>query len=248
MKTTLLPCHILAVFLLLSPAIQADAKDSTSGSEQSRPNISELFSNHPALDKGVLLIANHSLHDPNFRQTVILITEFSETGTVGLIINRPLQLSADKVFPHINKITAVSGNLHVGGPVGINKLQFLIRTATALHLSDKVFADVYLVNTPKAFASIFDGAAQMTTVRLYAGYAGWAAGQLESELMRGDWYLWHADNKTVFSDSPESVWPELIQKASAQWVDACRVRTGCASCLFSCIIPALDDQTALLLQ
>lgn len=248
MKTKLLPCHILAVFLLLSAAIQADAKDPTSESGQSRPTVLELFSNHPPLDKGVLLIANHSLHDPNFRQTVILITEFSATGTIGLVINRPLQLPADKVFPHIGKITTASGNLHIGGPVGINKLQFLIRTETALDPKDEVFADVYLVNTLKAFASILDGAPEMTTVRLYAGYAGWAAGQLESELIRGDWYLWHADNQTVFSNSPDSVWPELIQKASAQWVDSCRFRSGCVLCLFSCIIPAQDDQTASLLQ
>ncbi len=171
----------------------------------------------PQLGKGVLLIANRSLNDPNFRQTVILITEYSEIGTVGLVINRSLQMSADKIFPQLGRIVSNSGNLYLGGPIGINKLQLLIRTNKVLHEPNQIFPEVYVVNRPKVLNEFLNGDFASSAARLYAGYAGWAAGQLESELMRGDWFLWYASIHTVFTETPESVWPELIQLVGAQW-------------------------------
>ncbi len=54
--------------------------------------------------------------------------------------------------------------------------------------------------------------------RVYAGYAGWAPGQLEREIDRGDWHVLNADAETVFDKKPDAIWPELIERASAQWV------------------------------
>ncbi len=187
----------------------------TTGTElDTTPNVVR----HPQLEKGVFLIANKGLSDPNFSKTVVLITQYDDTGTAGLIINRPLSISADKVFPNIDKLTQQSGNVHIGGPVQINNLQLLVQSHTALKKSTPVFADIYLVNTPEAFLQLLQGNKTNNSVRLYAGYAGWATGQLESELLRGDWYLWPADTASIFTLKPTSIWQKLIDLASAQWV------------------------------
>jgi putative transcriptional regulator len=54
--------------------------------------------------------------------------------------------------------------------------------------------------------------------RVYAGYAGWAPGQLDNEIANGGWYVLGADAETVFDKSASEIWPELIQRSSAQWV------------------------------
>ncbi len=171
----------------------------------------------PELGKGILMIANRGLSDPNFRHTVILITEFSETGTVGLVINRSVRMPANKIFPHIEKINSDLGPLHIGGPVAVNSLSLLIQTQDGSGLSTNIFANIYLVNRPDTFNLILRGDLNSTAIRLYAGYAGWAAGQLESEIIRGDWYLWPADEDAIFTKFPDSLWHELIQLVSANW-------------------------------
>ncbi len=66
------------------------------------------------------------------------------------------------------------------------------------------------------------------TMQAYAGYAGWAPGQLEGEVKRGDWSLVEADVETLFSKSPETMWRELNRQASGLWVQAAKRRVGMA--------------------
>ncbi|MFQ5661195.1 MAG: YqgE/AlgH family protein [Gammaproteobacteria bacterium] len=198
-------------------ATHAAADTGRTGTAGEGPNLPETIKSHPQLGKGIFLIANKGMDDPNFRQTVVLITEYNDTQTVGLVINRPLQMPADKVFPSIHRLSQNSGYLHIGGPVALNSLQLLIQTGTELDPSTHLFDDVYLVNDPKTLQALTHSDITTTAVRLYAGYAGWLSGQLESELIRGDWYIWHADMYTIFAKKPEAVWPELFRRVSAQW-------------------------------
>ena len=55
-------------------------------------------------------------------------------------------------------------------------------------------------------------------MRLYAGYAGWYPGQLEREMLRGDWLLTKADTSLIFSEDPASLWEKLIEQEDMQWV------------------------------
>lgn len=172
---------------------------------------------HPRLERGVFVIAKRGLNDPNFNRSVILITQYDDAGTVGLVINRTLQMPAEQLLPPIAQLGLDPGEIHVGGPVAVNSLQLLIRSAAVLEESLHVFADVYLINESATLNELLDGRISGSAVRLYAGYTGWGPGQLESELLRGDWYLWPADSSEIFSASPDTVWPRLILQAAAQW-------------------------------
>jgi putative transcriptional regulator len=173
---------------------------------------------NPRLGKGVLLIAGRNLNDPNFSKSVVLITEFNETGTVGLVINRRTMIPLAEVFPQIGELTALLEHLYLGGPVATHSIRLLVQAEELPDEAKHVFDDIYLVDTHNLFNQIIQDEPGRRNLKLYAGYAGWAPGQLESELLRGDWYIWHASAEIIFNMMPEDTWNELIQVATAKWV------------------------------
>ncbi|MGH8248365.1 MAG: YqgE/AlgH family protein, partial [Gammaproteobacteria bacterium] len=169
------------------------------------------------LESGAFLVANRNLLDPNFGRAVVLITHYDDSGTAGLIVNRRLQLAATEVVPALGNLDMDAGDLYMGGPVALNSLQFLIRVEAGITDALPVFSNIYLLTSQEKLSDLLAGRILGTSLRLYAGYAGWAPGQLENELLRGDWYLLPAESGYVFSETPESVWPELIERVSARW-------------------------------
>jgi putative transcriptional regulator len=178
-----------------------------------------IFKQRPQLSKGIFLIAGKNLKDPNFNKTVILITDFNETGTTGLIINRPTEILLDQVLPQFSAWSAITKYLNIGGPVAVNTFSLLVRSDSELPPveSRQVFDNVYLVNTLEMLNQIPNKDSNKSFFKLYVGYSGWAAGQLETELLRGDWHIWHADEETIFDTGYEEIWRILLELASAKW-------------------------------
>ena len=172
----------------------------------------------PALAKGVLLIAGKELRDPNFEKTVVLITEYDAKGTVGLVINRRTKIPVSEALPELQKILPIFDHLYIGGPVAMNSINLLIRSGVPLTDAIQVTDDIYLIDTLEQFNKLSPDEIEPDNLRLFSGFAGWAPGQLESELIRGDWHLWHSSTETVFDSVPENVWHDLIRLVSAKWV------------------------------
>ena len=202
-------------FLLMTVVTSGFADDIKAGDQE----LFNSIKHRPQLSRGAILIAGKNLNDPNFSRSVVLITEYTEIGTTGLIINRPLNMAAQKVLPQIDRITPEAGNLYVGGPVGANNLQILVETGHRFQQFESLTGDIYLVNNPRTFSSLAEHDDKNMKLRIYVGYAGWGIGQLESEIIRGDWHIWHADSRIVFSEAPESVWQELIELVTVQWAE-----------------------------
>lgn len=172
----------------------------------------------PALAKGVLLIAGKELRDPNFEKTVILITEFDAKGTVGLVINRRTKIPVSEALPELQKMLPNLDHLYIGGPVAMNRINLLVRSTHPLEDAIQVSDDIYLIDTLEQFNKLSPDEIGPANLRLFSGFAGWAPGQLESELIRGDWHLWHSSAEIVFDSVPENVWHDLIRLVSAKWV------------------------------
>jgi putative transcriptional regulator len=177
---------------------------------------------HVQLERGVLLIASRDLRDPNFSRSVVLITHFDDSGTVGLVLNRPLPVPAAQALPPLAGLDPDPGGLFLGGPVAVSTLQLLVRTDADLDPGSKLVGNVYFVTGAEVLENLVDGRIRATSLRLYAGYAGWGPGQLESELLRGDWIIRAADPETIFASSPERLWPDLMGPPGEQWVQAPR--------------------------
>jgi putative transcriptional regulator len=177
----------------------------------------ELSQSGARLSRGMFLVASRQLIDPNFSETVVLLVEYSTEGAVGLIINRPTDIRLSKILTDIRELRRRRDTVYVGGPVGRDQLLLLIKSGSKPDESYHVFKDVYICSDIDALRRITSGKNDAGDFRAYAGYSGWAPGQLEFEMTRGDWHLFPADMKSVFSKDPSEVYPRLIERSTAQW-------------------------------
>jgi putative transcriptional regulator len=164
---------------------------------------------------GLFLIAKPSLLDPNFRRTVVLVTQTADASTVGVIINRPSKLTLTEFLPDEPAAGNYQEPLYIGGPVMRQALVAVFRSdtppeAAAFH----VLKGVYLTMHPTNIQALLADSSR--SYRLYAGFSGWAPRQLESEFVRDGWYVLPADAASVFRKDTTDRWEELLKKAARQ--------------------------------
>lgn len=163
---------------------------------------------------GTFLVAARGLRDPNFSQTVVLLIDYDSAGAFGLIIDRPSGHTIEELWPEIAGLEAHS--LYFGGPVFAHHLLFLLRSDSAPEDTRRVFRGVYLGSDELVLKRIL--AEGEDEFRVYAGHAGWAPGQLDNEIARGDWYILPAERAFIFHQEPSRIWEELIQRVDIQVV------------------------------
>ena len=163
------------------------------------------------LKQGVLLFAIPELRDPNFLHTVVLLIRYEKAGTTGLIINRPTEIPLAQAFPDVEGIEGISRPLFFGGPVNRNLLMGLLSSKKPPHEAQKVIDHIYFTQNGETLIDALRSLDPDKEVRVYAGYAGWAPGQLESEVSRGDWIISNADPEIIFSKDPSQIWPEIFR-------------------------------------
>lgn len=170
------------------------------------------------LAQGRFLVADRRLMDPNFRESVVLLIHYGPDGAMGLVVNRPIQVKLSAVFPDIKELDQSEETLYLGGPVEPEGILLLVKSAKPPKDSVPVFGDVYLSSSLEVLKRLIEKPEKDARFRLYAGYSGWAAKQLESECDRGDWHVLEADVETLFDRQATEIWPEMIQRISVNWV------------------------------
>ena len=170
------------------------------------------------LDKGMLLVASRDLADPNFSETVILLIAYGPNGTVGIIINRPSDVKLATVLPSMKSLHGRSDMVYLGGPVLTNRVLLLVRAAKAPEDALAVFDNVYASSSLDVLKHEIEQHRSKQRLRAYAGHSGWAPGQLEAEVARGDWYVTSADADSVLSAKPRDLWRKLIERVEGDWV------------------------------
>jgi putative transcriptional regulator len=170
---------------------------------------------------GRLLVATPALGDSNFERSVVLVLDHDEDGALGVVINRPTPLDVAEVLPVWQPLATEPGVLFQGGPVALDSALGL-----ALVPGDgeeeplgwrRVIGRVGLVDLdapPEVLA------AEVSRLRIFAGYAGWGAGQLEDELAEGAWYVVDArfggapgdDPGDPFTEQPEDLWRAVLRR------------------------------------
>lgn len=170
------------------------------------------------LARGKFLVASRHLRDPNFSETVVLLIDYNWHGAMGLVINRPTELRLSTVLPEIKGLEQRTDTVNIGGPVARSQILLLIESSSKPKESSLVFKDVYVSSSQTVLQRMIDDADAGEKFRVYAGYAGWAPGQLNREVSRGGWHVLEADPETVFDRAPADVWPELIRRSSVRWV------------------------------
>lgn len=173
----------------------------------------------PPANRSVLLVAAEGMLDPRFRQSVVLVTRHGRNrATVGVIVNRSLDIALDQVFPDLAQ--AAQHRLHYGGPVALGQIVFLVRSEAAPAASIPLAERLYLSSDGDSLRQLLGAPTPASRLRVFNGFASWAPDQLENEIDRGDWYLLPIDADALFSDSLDSLWEKLWRRATQLMVRA----------------------------
>jgi putative transcriptional regulator len=159
------------------------------------------------LKPGIFLYASPDLREPRFAQTVVLLVEYGPKGAMGLVINRPTEWKADEALLHAKRLGGLT--VYWGGPVQPEAVFGLVRTARPPKGALRVIEDVFMTGKRKDLEAAVRGEDAAARVRVYSGYAGWGAGQLEGEVLRNGWIAAPGEADAVFSKRPEAVWEKV---------------------------------------
>src|SRR6516225_6056629 len=170
---------------------------------------------------GRLLAATPQLGDPNFRRTVVLIVEDDlDEGTLGVVLNRPTEVPLDEVLEPWPPLASGPPVVFRGGPISPN-------SALALALaygSEEPVGWRSLEGTPMmSRIGLIDLGAPpellaggISSMRVFAGYAGWGAGQLREEIVEGAWYVLPGDPADAFAADPERLWQQVLRRQGGE--------------------------------
>jgi putative transcriptional regulator len=158
--------------------------------------------------QGQLLIASPGLLDPNFRRTVVLVTEHNEEGAAGLVLNRPSPDGVAELVPLLEPLVDEGDQVWVGGPVQPNAVLVLGEFLDADDAAVPLFGALGFpsLDEPDEIVPV------TTRRRVFAGYAGWGEGQLEDELAREDWIVEEALPDDAFTEAPDELWADVLRR------------------------------------
>jgi putative transcriptional regulator len=163
--------------------------------------------------RGHLLISGASLIDPNFRRTVVLIGHHDEEGAVGVVINRESEVSVEEAVPALAHLVPPSERLFVGGPVQPQAAVVLADLEHPERAQVLAFGSIGFLPEETDAESI----GGLRRARVFAGYAGWGAGQLDAELDEGSWIVEPAIADDVFTDEPDDLWGTVLRRKGPRY-------------------------------
>jgi putative transcriptional regulator len=164
--------------------------------------------------RGQLLIASPALFDPNFRRTVVLVTEHGEEGAMGLVLNRPSDTTVSEGAPPLEDLVDPGAKVLVGGPVEPAAVTVLAEFEDPDDSASVVLGDIGFV---RADAELDELTSAMRRARVFAGYCGWSAGQLEDELEEDSWIVEPPEPDDVFAEDPEALWSTVLRRKGGQF-------------------------------
>jgi putative transcriptional regulator len=164
---------------------------------------------------GQLLVATPEMRDPRFVETVIYMVKHSAEGAFGLVINRPLAKGPieDLLKGFGMDSTGAKGEIiiHYGGPVSPQAGFVLHSDDVLLEESAKVANGIAMTSDPKLIEAMAQGKGPRQSL-FVLGYAGWAPGQLEGELLAGSWFVVSGDKALIFGQDADRKWQQAMDK------------------------------------
>lgn len=163
---------------------------------------------------GSILIAHPSLHDANFKQTVILISAHSEQqGALGVILNRPMGKTLGGLKEAFSYGVLADVPLFFGGPVNENELILTAWQPT----DDPGLYRLYFGLSPERAIELKMGAGALE-MRAFMGYSGWSSGQIEGELQDNAWAVGPLDSHTLEAKDLKSLWRKALHRVRPEWL------------------------------
>ncbi len=163
-----------------------------------------------APSKGKLLVSEPFMLDPNFKRSVVFLAEHDEEGSIGFVLNQPMQLQLNDVMPP--DFPKFAADLYVGGPVGQDTLHYVHSLGKQLTGSNEIMEGVFLGGDLESLkVLITDNAIAKEQIRFFIGYSGWDSGQLDKELEENTWLVSITDATHIFSNELGDLWKHTVR-------------------------------------
>lgn len=173
----------------------------------------------PAQESGgqkeaILLVAHPAMTDLRFAETVVLVTFPPDAGPMGVVLNKPSLVELRTIWPELPGRQGRTDLVHYGGPVEPDGLLFVFRMTPPPKRAVWVTDDIYFSGDGKLLDRLLTEPRPVRNQRFFAGYAGWAPGQLENEIDWGGWYVLPIDEEVIFGMPVEDMWERLLERAT----------------------------------
>jgi putative transcriptional regulator len=161
--------------------------------------------------RGRLLIANGNLFDPNFRQAVLLVVDHGDEGALGIVLNRPAEITVAEAVPALSAIVDPDELLYLGGPVQPTAVVVLAEFLDGREAEGLLFERIGLVTGE------VESLGPTERARVFAGYAGWGPGQLEREMEENSWIVASPTAPDIFTERPATLWTEVLTRQGGEY-------------------------------
>jgi putative transcriptional regulator len=167
--------------------------------------------NNKVARQGRVLISEPFLNDTYFKRSVVLLTEHSEEGSVGFVLNKPVDLSVNDV---LNDFPRVDAEMSIGGPVNTNTIHYIHTLGERLPNSVKVLDKLYWGGDFDILKDLIRQDPNLSNqVRFFLGYAGWSPKQLDNELSENAWLISEMNPEQIMRGPDNDLWRKILEKS-----------------------------------
>ncbi|MBI9054514.1 MAG: YqgE/AlgH family protein [Bacteroidales bacterium] len=164
--------------------------------------------------QGRILISEPLLSDSYFKRSVVLITEHSEEGAVGFVLNKSIDIPLNEILADFPSFKA---KVYVGGPVAKDTVHFLHTLGELVPNSVHVTDNIYWGGDFDCLKELInEGIVKSTQVRFFLGYSGWSPQQLEEEIQNNAWLVTEVDSKKIMS-ADKNIWKKTLNELGRKY-------------------------------
>jgi putative transcriptional regulator len=171
-------------------------------------DIFKIEHNNIVPQQGRILISDPFLADAYFKRSVVLLTEHNEKGTVGFVLNKPVEVAVNEIlagFPEMD--TSIS----VGGPVGTNAVHYIHTLGEVIPESVKVTGNIWWGGDFDVVKDLIRvGKLNRDNIRFFVGYSGWEPKQLDREISESSWLVSELDSNLIMNSRDKDFWKEVL--------------------------------------
>ncbi len=166
-------------------------------------------------EKGKVLISEPFLMDNYFRRSIVLITEHTDEGTVGFVLNKPVHLKIGEVM---HDLPGIDTNISLGGPVQTNTLHYIHTLGDIIPNSMQVLENIYWGGDFEAVKQLMEsGKLHMENIRFFLGYSGWQSNQLNNELEENSWIVTTMSPQEIMSPMNKYFWNKAVNRLGKKY-------------------------------
>ena len=165
--------------------------------------------------KGRVLISEPFLLDNYFKRSIVLLTEHSSEGSVGFVLNKPVNIKINEIMSDFPEITAM---ISLGGPVQTNTLHYIHTMGDIIPNSINVVDNIYWGGEFDVVKRLLDsGNLNASNIRFFLGYSGWQSNQLNDELAENSWIIADIRSDEIMTPMNKHFWKKALNQMGKKY-------------------------------